>query len=174
MAAWLSFFDLVGHARLVQVVLGAMAMFVAAIHVKDFVALHEGLSLSIPERAKPGIYARVAGILRANRLGGAMLGVIALAFMVNTVELLCTAGLPAVYTAVLSRYELPRWHEYAYVALYQVFYMLDDGILMAIAVVTLSRKRLQEEGGRWLKLVSGVLVGLLGLLLLFRPGWLLW
>lgn len=174
MAAWLSFFDVVGQARVVQVVLGMAATFVAAIHVKDFFAFHQGLTFSIPEGAKPGLYARVTRVLRANRLTGAMLGVVVLAFLVNTVELLCTAGLPAVYTGVLSRYGLPRWQEYAYIGLYQVFYMLDDAIMLAIAVITLSRRRLQEGGGRWLKLISGAVVGALGLLLLFQPRWLYW
>jgi hypothetical protein len=150
------------------------AVFVAAIHVKDFVAFHQGLTLSIPEAAKPGLYARVTKVLRANRLAGAMLGVVVLAFLVNMVEILCTAGLPAVYTGVLSAYGLERWQEYAYIALYQVFYMLDDALMLTIAVVTLSRRRLQEGGGRWLKLVSGVVVGVLGLLLLYRPAWLFW
>ena len=174
MAAWLSFFDVVGQARAVQIVLGMAAVFVAAIHVKDFVAFHEGLTLSIPESAKPGLYARVTKVLRANRLAGAMFGVVLLAFLVNMVEILCTAGLPAVYTGVLSSYDLTRGQEYVYLALYQSFYMLDDALMLTIAVVTLSRRRLQEGGGRWLKLVSGVVVGVLGLLLLYRPAWLFW
>jgi uncharacterized membrane protein HdeD (DUF308 family) len=113
-------------------------------------------------------------VLRANRLAGAMLGVVALAFLVNTIELLCTAGLPAVYTAVLTSYEMPRWSYYGYLLLYQVCYMLDDAVMLAIAVVTLSRRRLQERGGRWLKLVSGIVVLALGLTLLYRPQWLYW
>ena len=174
MAAWLTFFDLVGQARLVQLVLGAVACFVAAVHVKDFFAFHQGLTLSIPEGRKAGLYARVTAILRANRLGGAMAGVVVLAFLVNTVELLCTAGLPAVYTSVLVAHDLERWQHYAYLALYQVCYMLDDALMLAVAIVTLSKRRLQERGGRWLKLVSGVVVAALGLLLLFRPSWLFW
>ncbi len=174
MAAWLTFFDLVGQARLVQVVLGAVACFVAAVHVKDFFAFHQGVTLSIPEGRKAGLYARVTALLRANRLGGAMAGVVVLAFLVNTVELLCTAGLPAVYTSVLVAYDLERWQHFAYLALYQVFYMLDDAIMLTIAIVTLSKRRLQERGGRWLKLLSGVVVAALGLLLLFRPSWLFW
>ena len=103
-----------------------------------------------------------------------MAGVVALAFMVNTVELLCTAGLPAVYTKVLSNQQLSTPAYYGYLALYQVFYMLDDAVMLAIAVVTLSHTKLQERGGRWLKLVSGVLILSLGLILLFKPSWLYW
>jgi uncharacterized membrane protein HdeD (DUF308 family) len=50
--------------------------------------------------------------------------------------------------------------------------MADDSLMVAIAVSTLSRKRLQEKEGRWLKLISGVVIALLGCLLLFKPEWL--
>jgi hypothetical protein len=174
MAAWVTFFDVVGKARVAQLTLGAFAVFVGAVHVKDFVAFGRGVTLSIPESRKAGIAARVSAVLRQNRLTGAMLGVVALAFLVNTVELLCTAGLPAVYASVLASHDLSPGGRFAYLALYQLFYMLDDSIMLAIAIVTLSKRRLQERGGRWLKLVSGTVVAGLGLVLLFRPEWLYW
>ena len=39
-------------------------------------------------------------------------------------------------------------------------------------VATLSRYKLQERGGRWLKLVSGVVMLGLAVLLIMRPAWL--
>jgi hypothetical protein len=174
MAAWITFFDVVGQARPAQLVLGALAVFVGAVHVKDFAAFGRGVSLSIPASQKARIGARVGAILRANRLAGAMLGVVALAFLVNTVELLCTAGLPAVYASVLSSHDLSTASRYGYLALYQVCYMLDDSVMLAIAIATLSKRRLEERGGRWLKLVGGVVVAALGFVLLFRPEWLYW
>jgi hypothetical protein len=130
--------------------------------------------LSIPEAAKPGIYARVNRIVRAQSLAGAMAGVVVLAFLVNAVEILCTAGLPAVYTQVLASHDLPRWQYYGYLGLYQVSYMLDDAAMLAIAIATLSRRRLQERSGRILKLVSGLVMIALGFALAFRPEWLRW
>ena len=79
-----------------------MAILVGSIHVKDFFAFHRGITLSIPESAKPGIYARVRKILQARHLGAALVSVVVLAFMVNLVELMCAAGLPAIYTHVLA------------------------------------------------------------------------
>lgn len=172
MAAWLNVFLLVGFSRAVQVSLGSIAVLIAAVHIKDFFALHKGISLSIPESAKPGIYRRVRDIIQANNLWAALAGVTVLAVLLNTVELLCTAGLPAVYTHVLASYPLPEWERYGYLALYNIAYMADDALMATIAVVTFSRRRLEEREGRWLKLVSGVVIGLLGLLLLLRPGWL--
>jgi hypothetical protein len=172
MAAWLNLFLLVGVARPIEIVLGLAAATAGGLSVKDAFAPGRGLSLVIPATAKPGIYARVRAILAAGRLGPALAGVIALAILVNVVELLCTAGLPAVYTRILTLRELPLWQYYGYLALYNLAYVTDDGVMLAVAVVTLGRRKLQEGGGRWLKFVSGGVLLALGLTLIVRPQWL--
>jgi Glutaredoxin len=48
------------------------------------------------------------------------------------------------------------------------------GISRTVAVVTLGRRKLQERAGRWLKLVSGSVIVLVGVLLVVRPQWLSW
>ena len=149
-----------------------LAIFVGSVHVKDFFAFHKGLTLSIPESAKPGIYARVRQIIHAEKLAGAMAGVIVLAVLVNIVELLCTAGLPALYTEILTVQQLPPWKNYAYLALYNVAYMFDDSLMVLVVVLTMQKTRLQETQGRWLKLISGLVILALGLVMLFKPEWL--
>jgi uncharacterized membrane protein HdeD (DUF308 family) len=44
--------------------------------------------------------------------------------------------------------------------------------MLSIAVTTLSRRRLQQKEGQWLKLISGIVMVALALLLLLKPGWL--
>jgi glutaredoxin len=172
MAAWLNLFLLIGLSRVVQVALGGIAVLVGVINVKDGFAFRHGPSLTIPEAAKPGLYARVRRILRAENLPGAFVGVVGLAVLVNTIELLCTAGLPAVYTHILTLQQLPWWAYYGYLGLYNVAYMLDDSLMLGLAVITLSRRKLQETEGRWLKLVSGVVMLGLGVVLIAHPEWL--
>ena len=103
MSAWLELFLVIGFSRVLQVALALLALLIAVIHLKDFVAPGEGVSLSIPQRAKPGLYARVRAVVNAQHLAGAVAAVAVLAVMVNMLELLCTAGLPALYTQVLSQ-----------------------------------------------------------------------
>lgn len=174
MAAWLNVFQLIGLSRAVQIVLGLVALVVGVVNVKDFFAFGKGPSLSIPESAKPGIYARVRAIVRAESLWAAIVGATVLAVLVNVIELVCTAGLPALYTQVLVQQGVSAAGRYAYLALYILAYMLDDAIMVGIAVVTLGRRKLQERAGRWLKLSSGVVVLTLGLLLIFAPAALVW
>ncbi|HEX2875497.1 MAG TPA: glutaredoxin family protein [Polyangiaceae bacterium] len=174
MAAWLNVFQLIGLSRAVQLVLGGVALVIGAVNIKDFFALGKSISFSIPEKAKPGIYARVRAIVRAENLWAALVGATVLAVLVNVIELVCTAGLPALYTQVLAQQGVSAGARYAYLALYNVAYMLDDSVMVGIAVVTLGRRKLQDRAGRWLKLVSGVAIVALGLLLLLAPGALVW
>jgi hypothetical protein len=153
-------------------VLGGIAALVGALNVKDFFAFGRGLSLSMPAAARPGIYARVRRILQAEQVAGALAGAVVLAILVNTVELLCTAGLPAVYTRILTLRHLPWWAYYGYLGLYNVAYIFDDSLVLILAVVALGRHKLQEREGRWLKLASGIVMLGLGIVLMARPQWL--
>jgi hypothetical protein len=172
MAAWLNVFEWIGYLRPVQVALGLLAAGIGCVHVKDFFAFHRGVSLSIPEAAKPGIYARIRQIVTAENLTAALVGAFTLAVLVNVVELLCTAGLPALYTSVLARQGCSAAGHYGYLGLYIAAYMFDDALMVAGVVATMSRMRLEETGGRWLKLVSGLVILALGLVMLLRPEWL--
>lgn len=173
MAAWLNIILLIGYPRAAQIVLAIVAGVVGVINVKDFFAFRRGLSLTIPESTKPGLYARARHILMATSVFGAIAGAAILALLVNVIELACTAGLPALYTQILSVRALPRLGYYGYLILYNSAYVLDDLLVLVIAVATLSRFKLQERGGRWLKLLSGAVMLSLGIVLFARPEWLM-
>lgn len=64
------------------------------------------VSFGIPEGAHPGLVTRMRGVMQTQALTASILGVAAQAAVVNLVELLCTAGLPAVYTALLAQQQL--------------------------------------------------------------------
>jgi len=93
-----------------------------------------------------------------------------LGILVQLVELVCTSGLPALYTRILTLRQLDPWSYYGYLLLYIVMYMVDDVMILAIGVVTLSQRRLQEKEGRVLKLVSGLVMLGLGVYLIAFPG----
>jgi glutaredoxin len=169
MAAWLKVFLFIGYVRIIQVIMGGLAVGIGLVNVKEFWAFGQGISLSIPESAKPGLYARVRKILAAEHLSQAMLGILVLAILVNMVEFVCTAGFPAMFTQVLSQQGLTTLEYYGYLGLYNLAYIADDALMVTIAVVTLSHHKLQEREGRWLKLISGLVMLGLGLLLLLAP-----
>jgi hypothetical protein len=173
MAAWLNIFLAVGLTKHVRWALGTVALVIGALNLKDAVAWGRGPSLAIPDRAKPGLVARMRRAMQAPGLPASMLAVAGLAVVVNFVELLCTAGLPAIFTAVLSQHELSTAQHHAYLGLYILGYIADDALMVGVAVVALSSGKLGERGGRWLKLASGAVMLGLGAVLLLRPQWLM-
>ena len=172
MAAWLNLFMFIGISRITELILGSIGVLAGTVNIKDFWAFRRGISLGIPDAAKPRLYERIRRILQAENMTAALAGTVLFAVLVQAVELLCTAGLPALYTRILTLQQLDRLVYYGYLALYNVAYMLDDVIVLAIGVITISRYRLQEREGRWLKLISGMVMAGLGIVLLLKPDWL--
>lgn len=173
MAAWLNMFLLIGLSRITELILGSIAGLVGLLNIKDFWAFRRGISLSIPEAAKPSLYARMRRILQAENILAALLGTVMLALLVQAVELVCTAGLPALYTRILTMQQLEQWVYYGYLVLYNVAYMLDDVLVLTIGVITMSHYKLQEREGRWLKLISGIVMVGLSTVMIVKPDWLM-
>ncbi len=167
MSAWLNLFLWIGLSRLSEIIIALIALLAGAINLKDFLFFGRGLSLSIPNFAKTDIYARIRRILNAQNLTGALIGVAILAVLVQIVEFMCTSGFPALYTRILTLQHFSPFHYYSYLLLYNVAYMFDDCVVLAIGVITLSQRRLQEKEGRWLKFISGLVMVSLGGYLLF-------
>ncbi len=172
MAAWLNIFQMIGITTALYWVLGSAALIIGGINVKDFFSWQRGFSLSIPDSAKPALYIQMRAVLTANRLWTTLTAVAFLAIMVNFIELLCTAGFPAIYTAVLTQHDLSPAIYYAYLGLYILGYIADDSLMVAIAVLALSSHKLTENTGRWLKLLSGVVMLALGFIMILHPEWL--
>ena len=167
MAAWLNIFLVISISTALRWVLGGVALAIGGLNVKDFFLWKWGISLSIPESAKPDLYARMRAVLTADKLLPSMIAVAILAIMVNFIELLCTAGFPAIYTAILAQQDLNPITYYAYLGLYILGYVTDDSLMVATSVIALSNTKLTERTGRWLKLISGIaMLGLGGIMIL--------
>jgi len=169
MAAWLNVFQLFGHLAWVTLAAGALALFVGAVNVKDFFWFEKGLTLSIPESKKPDIFRRARTILAAENLPAMIMATALLAIAANFYELLCTAGFPMVYTRILTLSEPSAAMRYAWLAAYNLIYVLPLAAIVAVFARTLGARKLSEREGRLLKLLSGLMMLGLGALLLVAP-----
>jgi hypothetical protein len=91
---------------------------------------------------------------------------------VNMIELLCSAGIPAVYTQVLALSDITPLGYYAHLALYIAVFMLDDAVIFIAAMLTLQATGLAASYLRWSHLIGGAVLLGIGLLLIFKPEWL--
>lgn len=169
MTAWLNFFLLIGYVNLLRIIIAIMAIAAGIINIKDFFFFKKGLSLTIPEWAKPRLFKKMRALVHESTLPMVIFGTIVLAFTANTFELLCTAGFPAIYTRILTLHSLSKWVYYSYLVLYNVVYVIPLAIVVAIFVVTMGAHRFREKHGRILKLIGGLLMLILGLVLLIKP-----
>ena len=172
MAAWLNVFQLLGALGGITLAAGLLAVFVGVINIKDFFAFEKGVTLSIPEAAKPGIYRRARAILQSGNPAAMLGATVFLAIVANFYELLCTAGFPMVYTRILTLTVASPGARYAWLALYNAIYIVPLLLIVLAFVGTLSAHKLSEREGRLLKLMSGVMMFQLGLVLTFVPAWL--
>jgi len=49
-----------------------------------------------------------------------------LAFAVNSIEFICSSAIPVIFTQTLALHPLSMVQHYGYIALYDLFFMLDD------------------------------------------------
>ena len=169
MAAWLNLFMIIGQVDLITKIAGMIAAVISVINIKEFFFFGKGVSLTIPESAKPKLYERMRNILKAGSMTSIILGTIVLAVAANTYELLCTAGFPMVFARVLTLHKLPSMQYYFYLGLYNVIYVIPLLIIVIVFSVTLGARKLTEWQGRVLKLVSGLMMFGLGVILIVKP-----
>ena len=73
MAAWLNVFRWIGELTAITFVAGLIAIGIALINIKDYFWYKQGVSLTIPDSAKPGLYARTRDIVGAGSLPAMLL-----------------------------------------------------------------------------------------------------
>jgi thiol-disulfide isomerase/thioredoxin len=169
MAAWLNVFLIAGELRVITIGAGLVALFVAALNIKDYFWFKEGPSLSIPDSAKPGLFKRMREVVTEGAMGPMLVGTVLLAIVANSYELLCTAGFPMVYTRALTLAQLQTWQYYAWLAAYNVIYVIPLLAIVTVFTKTMGARKLSESEGRILKLVSGLMMLGFGIVLLFAP-----
>ena len=169
MAAWLNLFIFMGHVSGITTTAGIISIVISLINIKDFFAFKKGISLTIPESAKPGLFDRMRKLMKSSSSISILLGTVVLAVTANSYELLCTAGFPLVYTRILTLNDLSVPVYYLYLVFYNLVYVIPLFAIVALFGATFGKKKLTERQGRLLKLMSGVMMLELGLLLLFNP-----
>ena len=173
LSAWLNFFLFVGYSTWVRYLIGLVALGAGGYYLYDYVKNKDGGCRVTGNEKRQQVFNRIKEIAYRQQFWLALFGMILLAFAVNMVELVCSAGLPAVYTQVLSYAKLPSWQYYLYLVFYILVFMLDDLFVFFTAMLTLKAVGLESKYSRYSHLIGGILILLIGILMLFKPEWLM-
>ena len=173
MAAWLNLLLFLGSLLLIRVVIGLVALGGGAWYLREFVLNKEEVcEVTAPEQ-RQRMFQRLRALAQERSFALAFLGILALAFLVNLVELICSAGIPAVYVQILTMSGLPAWQYYGYMLLYILVFMADDLVVFVTAMTTLRIAGLTAGYSRASHLIGGVVLVIIGALMLLRPEWLM-
>ena len=163
-------FSFVSFLGWVQVVVALIALFFALVNIKDYFWYKEGISFTIADEKKPGIYQRMRRVLDASdSLWGLLSATVVMSAGVSVVEFSCTAGFPVLWTNLLAAQNVPALTFALLLLLYMIIYQIDElGIFLA-AVFTFKASKVQEKHGRILKLIGGMLMLTLAAVMLIDP-----
>lgn len=165
-----SVFTIVGYAPWIRVTVALVALFMAVVSIKDYFWFKQGLSFTIPDSKKPGIYAGMRRVIDKGDSMPAMIGATAvLAGGVSLVEFGCTAGFPVLWTNLLKSHDAGIMAFLLLLLLYMFIYQIDELAIFLFAVFTLRATKIQEKQGRILKLGSGVLMLALAGVMIIDP-----
>lgn len=168
LSAWFNFFKLVGYVYWIKVIIGIIAIVSGILHVKSAL-FSKGGCHATNEKQRESIIERIKKVLGEKSFALAILGIVTLAISVNLIEVVCSAGLPAVYTNLLSSIKLSPFEYYFYLFLYVIIFMLDDLIIFFIAVKTFEVTGIAKKYTKWSSLIGGIIILIIGIILIVKP-----
>jgi len=168
LSAWFNFFKLIGFVYWIKVIIGIIAIVSGFLHIKNALSSKGGCHAT-NEKQRESIMTKIKKIVGEKSFGIALVGIITLAISVNLVEVVCSAGLPAIYTNLLSTIELSTFSYYLYLILYVIIFMLDDLLIFFIAIKTFEVTGIQQKYAKWSNLVGGIIILIIGIILILKP-----
>lgn len=174
MMSWLNLANLLISVVWVRVIIAIVSLVGGIINLRGYIK-HRKVSGCdvVDDKKRNKIITRIKKFTTEKNFWLAILGVIVLAISVNVVELACSAGLPVMFIEILSLNNLTAIEEIIYIVLYMLFFLLDDFVVFVIAMTTLSLTGVSSKYGNLSKLIGGILMLFIGLLLMFKPEWIM-
>jgi hypothetical protein len=165
-------FTVVSFIGWIQVVAALAALFFAIVNIKDYFWYKKGISLTIADKNKTGIYVGMRRVMDAGDSMWTLIGAtVVLSAGISLVEFSCTAGFPVLWTNLLISQGASVVTFVALILLYMVIYQIDEMAIFSVAVLTLKAGRFEEKHGRLLKLAGGMLMLTLAVVMLVNPAW---
>lgn len=169
-AGLFTMFTVISFVGWIRIIVALVAFFFGAVNIKDYFWYKEGISFTIADEQKPGLYKRMRRVLQAGDSMPALIGAtVVMSAGASLVEFSCTAGFPVLWTNLLVSQGVGVLAFALLLALYMFIYQIDEiGIFLA-AVFSLRASRLEEKHGRILKLIGGALMLTLAAVMLVNP-----
>lgn len=157
----------------VQRIIAVVAIIGGIVNLNSYIKTPKDGCHVVDDKKRKKYFTKIKKFTAEQNLILALLGVIALAASVNLVELACSAGFPTIYVSILDLNNITGIENILYILLYIVFFLIDDIVIFIIAMTTLQITGITTKYNRLTHLVGGIIMILIGLLLIFKPEWIM-
>ena len=174
MIAWLNVATFLTSVVFIRILLGIVAISGGLFNLYGYLRNRKNSGCTVVnDKKRNKIFSRIKSFTQEKNFFLALIGVVVLAISVNIVELACSAGLPVMFIEILSLNHLSLFEECVYIFLYMLFFLIDDLIVFFIAMTTMQVTGFSTKYGKLSKIIGGILLLLIGLLLIFKPEWIM-
>lgn len=174
MFGWLNVAVILSKMKMIQILIACSALGFGLYHIVKYIKTfnEQGCDV-IDDKRRHKIIDKVKAITDSKSLLIASLSIVTLAILINIFELMCSLGLPVIFTQILSLNNLSFWQNQIYLLIYIFFFIIDDLIIFFIAMKTLKIKAISNRYAKISSLIGGIIMLVIGILMLLKPEWLM-
>ena len=172
MLTWLNLATFISKLSFIRLLIALIALVVGIINISKFanslIKKDEGCDV-VDKKDRKNIMNKIIKITTEKKFILALFGIIALAASVNIIELMCSIGIPLLFTQILAMNNLSTFEYAIYMLLYILFFLIDDIIIFVGSMITLKVTGLSTKYTKFSHLIGGIIMLLIGLLLIIKP-----
>lgn len=169
MTAWLNAFLFIGYIRLLNLIIGLFALYFGITTINEYIKNKGQINCKLENnKTRNKSMNKIKNIVNAKLSTFTILSIVFLAFVVNSIEFVCSAALPATYTYLLTQAHLNIFIYYMYILLYTIMFMLDDIIVFSCAVFAMN-KYIGSKYEKYSTIIGGSIMLIIGIFIVFFP-----
>ena len=173
--SWINIVVKVSTSVLFRNIIAIVAIIGGLINLRSYIkSLKEDDGCDVvDDKKRKKIFTKIKSFTKEKSLLLSILGAMGLAVSINIVELACSAGLPLVFSELLTINNISGINALLYILIYILFFLIDDIIVFTIAVITMTSNGISSRFNKYSHLIGGIIMLIIGLLLILKPGWLM-
>lgn len=172
MLAWLNLATFISKIAFIRLLIAVIALVVGLINIYKYIdslkKKDEGCDV-VDKKDRKKIMEKIISITHEKKFIIALLGIMVLSASVNIIELMCSIGIPLLFTQILAMNNLSTFGYMIYMFIYIFFFLIDDIVIFVISMVTLKVTGLSTKYTKYSHLVGGIIMLIIGLLLIIKP-----
>lgn len=173
MMSWLNIVVKISTSIFIRNIIACIALVGGVINLRSYFKSKDSGCSVVNDKKRKKIFTEIKKFTHEKSFILAIVGIIGLAVSVNIVELACSAGLPMIFTQLLALNNITGMSAFFYTLVYILFFLFDDLVIFFIAMFTMKVTGISTKYSKYSHLIGGILMLAVGLLLIFKPEWLM-